>query len=117
MEKILPGSFLPASILVAEDSATQAQRLLHILQRQGWQARAAADGAQALEAALLEKPALVISDVVMPGMSGYELTRRIKSDPKLQGVAVILVTSLSDAGDVIRGLECGADAFILKPYD
>ena len=111
---VLPRS---ARILVAEDSPTQAQRLIYILSQRGYEVQAAADGRQALAMARSERPALVISDVVMPEMDGYELTREIKSDPQLRGTPVILVTTMSDPQDVIRGLECGADCFILKPYD
>jgi DNA-binding response OmpR family regulator/anti-sigma regulatory factor (Ser/Thr protein kinase) len=104
-------------ILIAEDSATQAQQLQYILEREGYRVTPAANGRLALEAARRDKPALVISDVVMPEMNGYELCRRIKADERLSDVPVILVTTLSDPHDVIRGLECGADNFILKPYE
>ncbi len=106
-----------ARVLIAEDSVTQAQRLTHILEQQGYRVTSAANGRLALEMALRQKPHLVISDVIMPEMDGYELCRRIKGDPKLADVPVILVTTLSDPHDVIRGLECRADNFILKPYD
>src|SRR5882724_4402924 len=111
----IPDTALP--ILIAEDSATQAQRLQHILEQQGYAVTAAANGRLALEAAQRNKPALIISDVIMPEMSGYELCHRVKTDPQMADVPVILVTTLSDPHDVIRGLECGADNFILKPYD
>ena len=62
-------------------------------------------------------PTLVISDIVMPEMNGYELCQHIKNDPKLMKLPVILVTTLADPQDVIRGLECRADNFIIKPYD
>ena len=104
-------------ILIAEDSLTQAQRLRHILERQGFQVAHATNGREALEAARTRKPALIISDVMMPEMDGYEMCRRVKDDPNFADVPVILVTTLSDPGDVIRGLECRADNFILKPYD
>ena len=103
-------------ILIVEDSPTQAQRLQHILQRQGYDVRHAANGRLALDAARQSKPALIISDVVMPEMDGYELCRQVKADATLSDTPVILVTTLSDPGDVIRGLECRADNFILKPY-
>jgi DNA-binding response OmpR family regulator len=104
-------------ILIAEDSATQAQRLQHILEQHGYRVTAAANGRLALEAAQRSKPALIISDVVMPEMNGYELCSRVKADARLSDVPVVLVTTLSDPHDVIRGLECGADNFILKPFD
>ncbi|MFZ2302917.1 MAG: response regulator [Gallionella sp.] len=105
------------SILIAEDSRTQAEQLAFLLKQQGYQVTVAANGKLALQAAQAQKPTLVISDIVMPEMDGYELCKAIKSDEKLKDIPVILVTTLSDARDVIRGLECGADNFIRKPYD
>jgi signal transduction histidine kinase len=77
----------------------------------------ARDGKQALAAALHSKPAMVITDVVMPEMDGYTLCKEIKSLPVLRDVPVVLLTSLSGPQDIVRGLECGADSFIRKPYD
>ena len=105
------------NILIAEDSPTQAARLEHLLAEQGHTVTTAGDGAQALAAAQRRKPALIISDILMPELDGYGLCKAIKSDDKLKSVPVILVTTLSDPQDVIRGLECGADNFIRKPYD
>lgn len=107
----------PAKILIAEDSPTQAQLLRHLLEQQGYEVRVAANGRLALEMVPQFQPALVISDVVMPEMDGYELSRRIKAGAGLRDIPVILVTTMSDPQDVIRGLECGADNFVLKPYD
>ena len=104
-------------ILIAEDSPTQAARLAHLLEQHGYSVTAAANGREAL--ALLErrKPTLVISDIVMPELDGYGLCKAIKTDQKLKDIPVMLVTTLSDLQDVIRGLECGADNFLRKPYD
>src|ERR1043166_4969172 len=107
----------PVKILIAEDSRTQAQRLRHILEQQGYQVEVASNGRLALQMAPQFRPAMIISDVVMPEMDGYELSRRIKADADLCDIPVILVTTMSDPQDVIRGLECGADNFVLKPYD
>jgi DNA-binding response OmpR family regulator len=104
-------------VLVAEDSATQAERLRHTLEQHGYKVSIAPNGRLALESALRNKPRLILSDVVMPEMSGYELCRRVKAEQSLRDIPVILVTTLSDPRDVIRGLECGADNFILKPYE
>jgi DNA-binding response OmpR family regulator len=106
-----------ARVIIAEDSATQAQRLAHILESAGYRVTAAANGKLALDMARRQKPQLIISDVIMPEMNGYELCAAIKQDSKLSDVPVILVTTLSDPQDVIRGLECRADNFVLKPYD
>ncbi len=104
-------------ILIAEDSPTQAELLKHTLQGQGYHVTVSANGRQALEAAKTRKPTLIISDIIMPEMDGYELCKRVKSDSDLQSVPVILLTTLSDPHDVIRALECLADNFIPKPYD
>jgi signal transduction histidine kinase len=104
-------------VLIAEDSAIQAQRLTHILESHGHRVTSAANGRLALDLAREQKPDLLISDVIMPEMDGYELCTQIKNDPKLADVPVILVTTLSDPQDVIRGLECRADNFVLKPYE
>lgn len=104
-------------ILIAEDSPTQAEQLRALLEERGYAVVAAPDGKQALAAARGRKPTLVISDVMMPEMDGFELCREIKRDEQLKDVAVILLTSLSDVRDIMKGLECGADNFIRKPYE
>ena len=103
-------------ILIVEDSPTQAERLRRLIQSMRYQARVAANGRLALESIRASKPHLVLSDIVMPEMDGYELCRQIKNDPLLRDVPVILVTSLTDPKDIIRGIESGADNFIRKPY-
>lgn len=107
----------PETVLIAEDSATQALRLQNTLERHGFTVTAAVDGSKALEALAHFRPTLVISDIQMPVMDGYELCRRLKSDPVLREIPLILLTSLSAPQDIIRGLECGADNFVVKPYD
>ena len=104
-------------ILVAEDSSTQALSLQYLLEQQGYRVTVCENGRLALAAAHHRKPTLVISDIVMPEMDGYGLCRAFKSDADLSDVPFLLVTTLSDPEDVLRGLEAGADSFILKPYD
>jgi signal transduction histidine kinase len=103
-------------ILIVEDSPTQAERLRRLIQSSGYHARVAGNGKLALAAIRERKPHLVLSDIVMPEMDGYELCRAVKADPVLRDIPVILVTSLTDPKDIIRGIECGADNFIRKPY-
>lgn len=105
------------TILVVEDSPTQAEQLRYILDKHGYRVEVARDGNAALAMINGERPELVITDIVMPGMNGYELCRRIKSIDDRRDIPVILLTSLSDPQDVIRGLECGADNFITKPFN
>ncbi len=105
------------NILIAEDSPTQAEELKLILEGRGYHVTVAANGKQALAAVHKRKPAVIISDIVMPEMDGYKFCKEVKSDGELKDIPVILVTTLSDPGDIVRGLECGADNFIRKPYD
>jgi two-component system sensor histidine kinase/response regulator len=104
-------------ILIAEDSQTQAEKLSHCLDTRGYAVTATRNGKQALASAIRSKPAMIITDVVMPEMDGYTLCKEVKSSPELKDVPVVLLTSLSGPQDIVRGLECGADSFIRKPYD
>ncbi|KAF0812871.1 putative signaling protein [Andreprevotia sp. IGB-42] len=104
-------------VLIVEDSPTQATLLSGLLETHGCVVRTANNGLVALDLVAERRPTLIISDVVMPRMDGYELCRHLKLDPASQGIPILLVTSLSDARDVVRGLACGADGFILKPYE
>lgn len=106
----------PVDILIAEDSATQREQLQYMLEEHGFVVRSAANGRLALEAARQRRPAVIISDIVMPELDGYGFVKALRRDEALKDVPVILLTSLSDPYDVIFGLECGADNFIRKPY-
>ncbi|MDY0191751.1 MAG: ATP-binding protein [Desulfuromonas sp.] len=103
-------------IIIVEDSPTQAEQLQYLLTKNDYKVKVASNGIEALAHLEECRPLAVISDIVMPEMDGYELCRQIKSNPDLQGIPVILLTSLSEPDDVIIGLESGADYFIIKPY-
>ena len=103
-------------ILIVEDSPTQAERLRRLIQSKSYKVRVAANGKLALALLREHPPQLVLSDIIMPEMDGYALCRAIKEDEALRHIPVILVTALNDAKDIIRGIECGADNFIRKPY-
>jgi two-component system cell cycle response regulator len=103
-------------ILIVEDSPTQAEHLKYILEQQKFKVTWAHHGKEALEMLEHRHPAMVISDIVMPEMDGFELCHRIKSDGHLKHIPVILLTSLSSMEDVMHGLKCGAENFITKPY-
>ena len=104
-------------ILVVEDSATQAAALAGLLEEHGYEVTVARDGTAALAAVRAEHFDLVLSDIVMPGMTGYEVCRRVKTELGHPELPVVLLTGLSDPMDIVRGLECGADNYITKPYD
>jgi signal transduction histidine kinase len=106
----------PTLILIAEDSRTQATQLQYRLESSGYQVIAASNGKEALEAVRRQKPDLVISDIDMPHLNGYALSRALKRDQQFCDVPVILLTSLSNLDDVVQGLEAGADYYLTKPY-
>jgi len=110
---------MPAApeILIVEDSPTQTLMLVHLLEKHGYAVSAASNGREGLDRARRQPPALLISDVLMPEMDGYQLCQALKQDPALGAIPVILLTTLSEAGDVLRGLEASADYYISKPFD
>lgn len=105
------------SLLVVEDSRIQATILSNKLLAAGYEVRTAENGQVGLEMIRQQRPTLVISDIEMPKMTGYELCSAVKSDPELRMTPFILLSTLSDAQDIIKGLHCGADNYVTKPYD
>lgn len=104
-------------ILIVEDSPTQALVLKQSLEGQNCLVRVAEDGQAGLEQIRSNKPHVVVSDIMMPRMDGFELCRQLKTDPQLREIPVILLTGLQDPMDVIKGIACGADSFLTKPCD
>ena len=109
--------WIDLEMLIVEDSPTQAMLLQEALERHDIKVTVARDGLEGLQAIEKKIPSVVISDIEMPKMNGYELCRHVKSDSAFKKVPFILLTNLSDARDVIRGIECGADSFMTKPFD
>jgi putative two-component system response regulator len=105
------------AILVVDDLEPNARLLERLLTRAGHRVRLAHDGREALDLVSRDPPDLVIMDVMMPTLDGFETCRRLKSDPATCLVPVVLVTALQDPGDRIRGLEVGADDFLSKPVN
>ena len=112
-----PAAPNPPRVLVVDDSATQAGALAMLLEEHGIATRIARSGEQALQMVSEEAPDLVLSDVVMPGIDGYEVCRRIKTDLGLPQLPVVLLTSLTDQIAIVRALASGADHYVTKPYD
>jgi sigma-B regulation protein RsbU (phosphoserine phosphatase) len=106
-----------ASLLIVEDSRIQAKILAEKLQEYGYEVRTAENGQVGLEMIHQERPALVISDIEMPIMTGYELCSAVKNNANLLTIPFILLSTLSEAEDIIKGLHCGADNYVTKPYD
>lgn len=103
-------------ILIVDDSPTQLERLRAVLEDGGYDVEPAGDAEAALTRFAADAFDLVITDILMPGMDGYELCRRIKSEERGRVTPVILLSTLNNPMDIILGLECGADNFVTKPY-
>ena len=104
-------------ILIVEDSLTQAVFLRRILEKSDYEVALAGNGAEALDLLERRRPALIISDVMMPVMDGYELCRRAKAAKKFRDVPFMLLTALAEPEDIFKGLESGANFYSIKPYD
>jgi DNA-binding response OmpR family regulator/anti-sigma regulatory factor (Ser/Thr protein kinase) len=102
-------------VLVIEDSPTQALELRLILESEGFAVETASTGQAGLERLAALPVDLVLSDVLLPDLSGYEVCRRIKTESRTREVPVVLLTVLTDPLDILQGLECGADNFLTKP--
>ena len=97
--------------------SSQAGVIRKILTKENYVVFQAEDGNKALEILRERRLNLILSDIVMPGMDGYEFCRKVKGDPATKDIPFILLTALSDPGDIITGLQCGADNFIIKPFE
>ncbi|MBF0178388.1 MAG: response regulator [Magnetococcales bacterium] len=106
-----------APILLVEDSAIQRVMLQRMLEQAGYATVTALDGAEGLLAARRHRPCLIITDISMPNMDGYEMCRAVKQDPAIKHIAVLILTGLDDPREVIRGLNAGADNFLTKSSD
>ena len=107
----------PPRILVVDDSPANVEILQMRLQAQGYEIKTAADGEEALIAVREHKPDLILLDVMMPKLDGIEVCRRLRADPALPFVPIILVTAKADSKDVVAGLEAGGDEYLTKPVD
>ncbi len=105
-----------ARIMLVDDSPTNLQVLSEAIEHKGWTMLFAADGETAIEQAEYACPDLILLDVMMPGIDGFETCRRLKSNPITQAVPIIFMTALSETANKVKGLELGAVDFITKPF-
>jgi diguanylate cyclase (GGDEF)-like protein len=105
------------SLLVVDDDPFIARLLEIELKAAGYEVRVASDGEQALAAAQERPPQLVLADVMMPNMDGFELTRRLRQDPRTSTVSVVMLTARGLSADKLEGFAIGADDYIVKPFD
>jgi two-component system alkaline phosphatase synthesis response regulator PhoP len=104
-------------VLVVDDNQQNLELIQAYLEDVDCRTAAAHDGIEALEVVAKEKPDLVLLDVMMPKMSGFEVCRRLKNNPETSHIPVIMVTALNEFGDIERGIDSGTDDFVSKPIN
>jgi DNA-binding response OmpR family regulator len=104
------------TVLVVDDEKDLVELISYNLRRNGYDVLTAGNGKEALETAQRAIPDLVLLDLMLPGMEGTEVTRRLKSDPRTAGIPIIMVTAKGEEPDVVLGLTIGADDYITKPF-
>ncbi len=108
---------MTAKILAAEDVPDEARVLFDFLGAQGYTVIQAADGEEAVIKARVERPDLLLLDVRMPGLDGFQVCERLKSDPATADIPIFMLTGAGAIDDRVRGLGLGADDYLTKPYD
>ena len=104
-------------VLVVDDNQQNLELLLAYLEDMDCETAGARDGPEALEIVAENPPDLILLDVMMPKMSGFEVCKRLKNDPKTSDIPIIMVTALNEFGDIERGIDSGTDDFISKPVN
>lgn len=103
-------------ILVVEDEDDIAELIRYNLHKESWDVVVATNGEKAVEVARRERPDLVLLDLMLPGMSGLEVCRTLKSDSTTSGIPIVMVTARGEESDVVSGLELGAEDYVTKPF-
>ncbi len=111
-------TFLPQStVLIVDDNAQNVELLQAFLESLPVKLVTAGDGLEALAKVAEHKPDLILLDIMMPKMSGFQVCKRIKGDPKTRDIQVLMVTALNELGDIEQATECGTDDFVSKPVN
>lgn len=104
-------------ILVVDDNVTNLKLVEYLLQSRGYEVAIAADAEEALREIARRRPRLILMDLQLPGVDGFELTHRLKSDPATRGILIVAITSYAMKGDRERALAAGCDGYVAKPID
>ncbi len=106
-----------SKVLVVDDNAQNLELLVAYLDTEPYKVTTACDGIEALDKIQSDKPDIILLDVMMPKMSGFEVCRKLKSDPETRDIPIIMVTALNELSDIERGVDSGTDDFISKPVN
>jgi twitching motility two-component system response regulator PilH len=105
------------TIMVVDDSPTDLKVITKALQSKGFRVVTAVDGEEAIEAAVRERPQLIVLDIILPKKNGFQVCRQLKTTPDTQGIKIVLISSKSQDADRFWGLKQGADAYLTKPFE
>lgn len=108
---------MAVKVLIVEDEKPVAENLDALFKAKGYTTLIAEDGSQAIAMARKEKPALVLLDILLPKMGGFDVCKMIKSDAETKGIKIIMITGLGRMGDVETAFQMGADEYVIKPFD
>src|SRR5438067_12744333 len=112
-ESVLPQS----TVLIVDDNPQNVELLQAFLEALPVKIVTAADGIEALDKVAEHKPDLILLDIMMPRMSGFQVCRKLKNDPRTRDIQVLMVTALNELGDIEQASECGTDDFVSKPVN
>jgi two-component system alkaline phosphatase synthesis response regulator PhoP len=112
---IAAGDARPPRVLIADDNVQGAELLEAYLSASGYELRTASDGEQTLQQVAAWQPDLILLDIMMPRISGFEVCKRLRADPATRDVAVLMITALDQPSDMDRAIDVGADDFLSKP--
>lgn len=107
---------MPSRILIVDDEPSIVISLEYLMRREGYEVAVAADGEAALAAVAARPPDLVVLDVMMPKVDGFEVCRRLRAEPAWRGVRVLMLTAKGREAELQKGLSLGADAYVTKPF-
>lgn len=114
---VKPDSLPPSKILIADDNHQNCELLDAYLADEGYEMTVAYDGKQALQKVTDVQPDLILLDIMMPKLSGYEVCQQLKRDPSTRGIPILMVTALNEQGDIEKAVAAGCDDFLTKPVN
>ncbi|MHB2025816.1 MAG: response regulator transcription factor [Elusimicrobiota bacterium] len=107
---------MTAKILIVDDEPAIAENLQALLSAKGYETYCAADGSEAIVKARKEKPDIILLDVILPKMDGFDVCRLLKADPSTDKAKILMTTGLDRMGDVEKAFQCGASDYLIKPF-